>query len=300
MVHLRRGQVFRIANDGRRDEGVGVHQAGADVGRGIQVEYGPAGGIDIGGREAARGPPFSAFEKAPWIPAWPPAATADPRDARKVFIHFGAIMQTASVYVNGTLVGTHGNSGYTGFFFDISNNVVKGDTTCVAIRCYVTPDANIPPATCDGGASSPDFELWSGMYRDVTLLFKNFIYVPLWGQRITTQGTTSVHAVTNVRNDYTSSQSVTVALTLRNAGGASVATASSNQTVAAGGASSYDMTMPVTAPSLWSPTSPYLYSLQTLVSVGGVVVDSVVEPSVGFRTFSWNGTSFSLTAPVPS
>ena len=36
-----------------------------------------------------------------------------PADARKMFIYFGAIMQTAKAYVNGTSVGSHNHSGYT-------------------------------------------------------------------------------------------------------------------------------------------------------------------------------------------
>ena len=95
-----------------------------------------------------------------------------------------------TVYVNGTAVGSHDNSGYTGFFFDISNYVVKGDTTCIALQCnIVETNLDLPPG--DGGATAPDFEFWSGMYRDVTLLFKNYIYVPLWGQSITATGSTA-------------------------------------------------------------------------------------------------------------
>ena len=58
-----------------------------------------------------------------------------PSSARKVFIQFEAVMQSVTVYVNGTQVGTHYNSGYTGFFFDISNYVVRGDTTLIALHC---------------------------------------------------------------------------------------------------------------------------------------------------------------------
>ena len=46
-------------------------------------------------------------------------------------------------------------------------------------------------------------------------------------------------------------------------------------------------------PGLWSPSSPYMYSLRTLVKVGGVVVDSVVEPC-GVRWFSWTTLGFNL------
>jgi hypothetical protein len=79
-----------------------------------------------------------------------------------------------------------------------------------------------------------------------------------------------------------------VDLTLRNASGASVATGTLNQSVAAGNTSSFDITTgAISSPSLWSPTSPTLYSLQTLVSVAGTVIDSMIE-QVGLRFYSWS------------
>jgi beta-galactosidase len=217
-----------------------------------------------------------------------------PASAQKVFIQFGAVMQSVTVYVNGTQVGTHYNSGYTGFFFDISSNVTRGDTTCIALHCNINNDNNIPPGgsgwTSNGGAA-PDYLLFSGMYRDVYLVFKDSVYVPVRGQRITTTGSTAsptVHAITNVRNDGTAAKSVTVDLTLRSSSGASVATGTLNQSVAAGNTSAFDITTgAVSSPSLWSPTSPTLYSLQTLVSVGGTVVDSIIE-QIGLRFYSWS------------
>jgi beta-galactosidase len=219
-----------------------------------------------------------------------------PASARKVFLHFEAIMQTATVFVNGTPVGTHDNSGYTGFFFDISNNVVRGDTTCVAVHANVVQtDLNIPPG--GGGTSAPDFELFSGMYRDVWLEFKDSVYVPNRGSHVTTNAST-VRAVTSVTNSTAAAKNVTVTLTLRNAAGTSVATGTTTQSVAAGATSGFDITTgAVTGPTLWSPTNPYRYSLQTLVTVGTTVVDSIVE-KVGLRTFAWNTGKFSLNGTV--
>jgi hypothetical protein len=222
-----------------------------------------------------------------------------PDDARKMFIYFGAIMQTATVYVNGTSVGSHNHSGYTAFFFDISKAITRGDTNVVAVRCNAGTDGNIPPGG-DGG-QMPDYELFSGMYRNVYLVCKDSVYVPLWGQRITTTGTAAsptVHAVTTVRNDAAAAKSVTVSLSLVDASGKSVATATGNANVNAGSSSDVSLTTgAVSSPSLWSPSKPYLYSLQTVVTSGGVTVDSVVE-KVGLRFVSWsgsgNGTVFSV------
>jgi hypothetical protein len=222
-----------------------------------------------------------------------------PAAVRKMFIYFGAIMQTATVYVNGTSVGSHNHSGYTAFFFDISNTITSGDTNVVAIRCHAGPDGNIPPGG-DGG-QMPDFELFSGMCRDVSLICKDSVYVPLRGQRITTTGTTgspTVHAVTTVRNEAAAAKSVMVTLTLLNSGGSSVATATGTASVAANGSSNFDLTTgAVSSPSLWSPSNPYLYSLRTVVTIGGATVDSVVE-KVGLRFFSWSGSGNSTTFSV--
>jgi Beta-galactosidase/beta-glucuronidase len=212
-----------------------------------------------------------------------------PANAKKVFIQFEGVMQSATVFVNGTQVGTHYNSGYTGFFFDISNNIARGASTLIAVHCNINNDPNIPPGgsgwTSNGGAA-PDFLLYSGMYRNVRLLFKDSVYVPLRGQRITTTSST-IRALTNVRNDGAASSSVTVTCTVRNSGGSSVGTATATQSVPANGAYAFDLSPTVSSPSAWSPTSPTLYSVETMVSAGGVVVDSVVE-KVGFRSYAWS------------
>ena len=49
-----------------------------------------------------------------------------PANAKKVFIEFEGAMQTATVWVNGTQIGLHDNSGFTPFYFDISDNLVRG------------------------------------------------------------------------------------------------------------------------------------------------------------------------------
>jgi hypothetical protein len=219
-----------------------------------------------------------------------------PSNARKVFIQFGAVMQSSIVFVNGMQVGADSNSGYVGFFYDISNNVAQGDTTCIAVHAHIANDGNIPPGDFGTGAdgNGPDYNLFSGMYRDVQLLFKDSVYVPLRGQRIATAGTAAsptVHAYTSVRNDAKAVKSVTVAITVRNSTGASVASQTSTQSVPANGTTNFDMTTGVVAnPQLWSPSSPNLYSVKTVVSVGAIVVDSVVEP-IGLRFYSWSSAT---------
>ena len=52
----------------------------------------------------------------------------------RVLLHFGAVDYEASVYINGTLVGSH-KGGYTSFCFDITKHVVPGPNTLfVAVK----------------------------------------------------------------------------------------------------------------------------------------------------------------------
>jgi hypothetical protein len=218
-----------------------------------------------------------------------------PASALKVFIRFEGVMQGDTVYVNGNQVGTHYNSGYTGFLFDISNYVTRGDTTLVALHCTIADDENIPPGGMNwavAGNANPDYLLFSGLYRDVHLLFKDSVYITPRGQRITTAGSTgspAVHAITDIKNETATAKSVTVALTLFDpSSGTAVASQSATQTVSANSVLPFTMTTPaVVAPKLWSPASPTLYSLQTLVSVSGIVVDSSMT-KIGLRFFSWS------------
>jgi beta-galactosidase len=218
-----------------------------------------------------------------------------PAAAQKVFMHFEGVMQTCDLFVNGDSIGTHQACGYTPFFFDISNALKRGQSNVVALRVNASYSYNVPPG--GPGASGPDFFLFSGLYRNVWLLFKDSVYIPDWGQRITTPGTTSsaaVRAVTAVTNASAAAQGATVSLTLFNAAGISVATQSGTQSIPAGATDTFTLTTNILSPQLWSPETPNLYSLRTLVSVNGVVKDSIVQP-VGFRWFSWStSTGFSL------
>ncbi len=228
--------------------------------------------------------------KAPNVNYWYRKSFTCPVNARKVFIYFGAIMQSATVYVNGSQMGQHISSGYTGFFFDISNSVIRGSKNILAVKANINNDQNIPPGcfNADGSGNGPDFNLYSGMYRDVTILFKDSCYIPITGQRINVIGSAAspvVHAYTSVCNDAKSAKNVMVALTLYDSKGSSAATKTTTMSVPAGGASNFDLTTnAVSNPALWSPSSPTLYTLHTLVSADGRVVDSTVE-NVGLRFF---------------
>jgi hypothetical protein len=211
-----------------------------------------------------------------------------PAGAQKVFIEFEGAMLVANVWVNGTQVGIHNNSGYTPFYYDITANVIRGGSNVVALKLNNAVNADIPPGAVI------DFNLFGGLYRNVWLRFKDSVYIPIYSQQITTENISSsnavIHARTAVKNDANVAKTCQVAVTLLDAANTSVASQTATLTIPAGTLDTFDMkTAAVSNPHLWSPSSPYMYSVQTLVRVGGLVVDSVVEPC-GIRWFTWTAS----------
>jgi beta-galactosidase len=209
---------------------------------------------------------------------------------KKYFLDFEGAMQTADVYVNGTSVGRHDNSGYTGFSFDITSQMGTATAAALAVKLDNTKSADIPPGRTDNG---PDYFLFSGLYRNVWLVTTGMIYIPFCGQRINTSGGT-VQCRTTVKNESTTAANCTVNISIRNKSGAEVATGTATQSVPAAGSSVVAISATVASPQLWSPETPNLYYLYTTVSVAGSVVDDYAA-TFGFRTLSWSNTNgFSL------
>ncbi len=218
-----------------------------------------------------------------------------PAGAQKVFIEFEGAMETATLWVNGDSIGQHINSGYTPFCYDIGSYLIRGGSNVVALRLNNVKSPDIPP-----GGTSPDYNLYGGLSRDVWLRFKDSVYIPVNTQQILTPNasaaSTQIRAKTLVMNASAGGQTATVVIALFDATNTNVNSDSSTQYLPAAGQYTYDITMrnAVANPHLWSPSSPYMYSVRTLVKVNGAVVDSVVEPC-GVRWFSWSVTTgFSL------
>jgi hypothetical protein len=97
-----------------------------------------------------------------------------------------------------------------------------------------------------------------------------------------------------VRNDAVAAKNTTVTVTLLDATGAAVTSQTGTMSIPAATLDTFTLTTPTFTPHLWSTSSPYMYTVQTLVSVNGTVVDSTVEPC-GVRFISWSATTgFSL------
>jgi hypothetical protein len=218
----------------------------------------------------------------------------------KIFIEFGAAMQVADVYVNGTHKPQH-QGGYAPFTFDITNDVAYGGAdNVIAVKLDTRVNASWPPGKTDAPI---DFQFHGGLYRHVIMHVTNVLHVTdavyanktasggvfvTYTAATTTSATVSIR--TNVINESTSSKSTMVISRLLDAGGTQVGMATATSMIAAGADFDFVQSIVVANPKLWSPNSPSLYTLQTTVQDGATAVDTL-STRIGIRTigFSHNG-----------
>ncbi|MGD0942346.1 MAG: malectin domain-containing carbohydrate-binding protein, partial [Terracidiphilus sp.] len=161
----------------------------------------------------------------------------------------------------------------------------------------------------------------AGLFRPVKMFITNKVHIPVnvysnqatWGTYVATvsevPSTTStaqaasavIQVETNVLNETTTSQTVTLTTQIVDENGDVVATgAPLTQTVAPMTPGNFPSTptpmfsqqITMTNPTLWYPNNsiygtPYMYTVNHIVSVNGAVVD-VAQTPLGVRTITWN------------
>ncbi|HLN56583.1 MAG TPA: glycoside hydrolase family 2 TIM barrel-domain containing protein [Bacteroidales bacterium] len=212
---------------------------------------------------------------------------------RKVFIEFEGVQKYCKVWVNGVYLGDH-KGGYGSFDFDITKHIKKGgdNVIAVAVNNRRNDSFRIPPMTAG------NFNVYGGIYRDVTISLKNNLYIPMQGSAaheggtfITTPGLTEKSGVvriqTWVKNDNNQARNCILQTTIFDAQGKMIQQVKSEAEIKAGQLYTFDQTTKPVKPHLWSPEDPYMYKVVSEVIVGKSVVDIYNSP-LGFRWFKWD------------
>lgn len=239
-------------------------------------------------------PSYDAPDKSNFYlgPAWYRKKFALPPNTpagKKIFLEFEGAMSTAQVWINGTQTGSHENGGYTCFVIDITNQVNRTDSNVIAVKVDNSPQADVPP-----GAGWIDYVTYGGIYRNTWLHVTDQVYIPQWGQIISTPTVTGTSATINVNttvvNDKAQQSSCSVTYKVYDKNGAQVSTQTAQQTIPANGKYTFLMTSEISAPVIWNPASPNLYKIVTTVSVDGNPVDDYVD-RFGVRSIVWSKDS---------
>ena len=211
-------------------------------------------------------------------------------EGKILYLEFGAAMQTAEVWVNGTSLIKH-YGGYSPFVIDITDRVQFNAANVVAVKLNNNPSTSFPP-----GNTNPDFLYFGGLYQDVHLHVMDGVHIshPILadipaggGVFVTYPSTGKVQVKTHVMNERDGAQSCVVKSTILDGGNAVATDAASAQEIASGGAKTFSQEISVSNPKLWTPATPNLYTLKTELIVSDVTVDSLFT-TIGIRTINFS------------
>lgn len=215
----------------------------------------------------------------------PPAASN-----RVAILRFEGAMNEARIWINGQEAGRF-LGGYLPYVLDASRFLQPGRTNLVAVRL----DNRDNPITGPKPLRDLDFNLYGGLYRPVTLTFKDPLHItdPILADRpagggvfVTYPHVSETSAVvrvqTHVRNTGPVARSFRVRTQLRDPEGWLVARAEQPAELDSGCDTTFVQELVVTQPALWSPTTPHLYRLRTELVEGDRVVDAH-EERIGIR-----------------
>lgn len=221
-------------------------------------------------------------------------SVAKEQAGRKVFVEFDGVQKYSKVWVNGRLAGDH-KGGYTGFSFDVTDLVKWGqdNVLAVAVNNRQNDSFQIPPM------SAGNFDVYGGIYRDVRLVVTDRLYIPFQGSSQHQGGTfvttprvspeaAEVRVRTWIRNDYPEARECELRTIIVDAAGAEVQRLIARKSLSPGELAEFDQTgRPIAQPHLWSPETPYVYTVVSEVWRAGEAVDRFESP-LGIRTFHWD------------
>lgn len=203
----------------------------------------------------------------------------DVADAGKCLkIEFDGVYMNSEVFINGHSLGVR-PYGYISFAYDLTPYVKWGEKNVVAVRV--------------NNAEQPNSRWYSGcgIYRNVWLTKLNPVHVAHWGTYVTADEVSKNSARLTIRTTLENEQSAAAAVELTtellDEEGEIVGSASTPVDVAGSGQAEAVQELEVKTPQLWSLRNPYLYTVKTIVRLGGEVVDTYTTP-FGIRTFCFD------------
>ena len=215
--------------------------------------------------------------------------TAD--SSQKVFLEFEAVHNATELWVNGEKAGNYAVNGYTPFHFDITNFVKFGEENTIVIKADNRFNPTIAP-----DPHRTDYVKFGGLYRDVYLLTTNKLYVNFnWedfdaGVHITTptvnknNGTVTIK--TTIKNEHTTAKKSKIITKIINKEGFVVKKLMSEININANSSHTFRQSATLEEDyHLWSPNTPYLYRVNSVIYDNETPVD-FVENKFGFRKFS--------------
>jgi beta-glucuronidase len=191
------------------------------------------------------------------------------REARRLFVYFGAAANRARVYLNGKKLGEH-EGGFTPFDFEITNVVREGDNSLVVEVDNSRRENGVP-------ALKTDWWNYGGLTRDVMLVEVPETRIQDYWIQLDRSSVGQVAGWVQLAGSAKAQKEVTIAIP--------EAGVKQSATTNADGRAEFHLSATL---KLWSPDNPKLYDV--MISTAS----DQVQDAIGFRTIEVRGTQLLL------
>ena len=209
----------------------------------------------------------------------------------RVFVDFDGVMTNATVYLNGTEVGQH-QGGFLPWSVELTDTIMSGNNVLAVIvdgRCL-----DVPPQVGSGGADDIDYLMPAGIYRDVTLRLVPEAFVADVFVKSTDVLTGLPVLTVQATIDAASRPQGLVQLTAELLDGSQIIGERSIDVSLGKGVTVVELTFSASqGVTLWSPSTPKLYTVRTSLS-GGTIASHALDVTTGFREASFMPDGFYL------
>ena len=197
--------------------------------------------------------PFSWYRRQFTIPpGW---------SGERIILHFEAVNWRSQIYINGQNVGTH-TGGYDPFSYDITP-FLNGGTNELIVGVY-SPEDN-------GGEPRGKQTLYPA---GIMFTSSSGIWQPVWLEPVPTTSIANIHLTPDIDNNR-----LLVNVGINGAtNGLRVngfAFAGNNLVASTTVLPGENLFLNISSPILWSPTNPYLYNLQVILTSNSVPLDTI-------------------------
>jgi beta-galactosidase len=189
---------------------------------------------------------------------------------KKVSIYFEGVYMNSEVFINGKSLGIY-PYGYSSFSYDLSPFLDFNNENVIAVRVDNSQQLN---------------SRWysgSGIYRHVWMNVTDAVHIAEWGVTVATPDVSAKKATvqikTLIKNETGSPQHLVLSTLLKGPNAKNAGNKQVTVDVAANSEKEIAQTISVSAPMLWAPETPHLYSARIQVLQNKKIVD---ETATGF------------------
>ncbi|AJE51124.1 glycoside hydrolase family 2 TIM barrel-domain containing protein [Paenibacillus polymyxa] len=186
-----------------------------------------------------------------------------------VYIQFDGIHSNSEVWLNGHFVGKR-PYGYVSFQYDLTPYIRWDEENVIAVK---VDNTLLPPDRWYSGA---------GIYRNVWLIYTDYLHITEWGTYITTPEISpdeaKVSARIQVSNHYAHAVECTIMTEILDSQGQLKGKIENRVTLAGLESEEIEQKTRVLEPELWSPDHPVLYEAQMTIYCDNTEVDRYRTP----------------------